>query len=177
MLSRHKKHPVPAVMEWGKAAALRGTLFEGCGSNDLSSLRGLQWRRTLALWCCFQIRPASGTDAKGGGGGGHHRLRVTLVTLEDRDRTGSLTGLVEGEDVEGSPIARWWPDTHHHVGLWFPAAEGWLSAWQSRVLLQPVTVIVPGSEHFLVHCLMLLLIWWQGVPHSCRKGCVVAFHK
>ncbi len=45
----------------------------------------------------------------------HHRLWVTLVTLMQRDRIGSLTGLVWEVDTEGSPIAYWPPDTHHHV--------------------------------------------------------------
>lgn len=50
-------------------------------------------------------------------GSGDHRLRVTLVTLVHWDHIGPLTGLVEAEDIDGSPIARWSPDTHHHVGL------------------------------------------------------------
>lgn len=48
---------------------------------------------------------------------GDHRLRITLVTLGDWGCSGALTGLVEGKDIEGSPIAPLPPDTHHHVGL------------------------------------------------------------
>ncbi|CAB1430587.1 unnamed protein product [Pleuronectes platessa] len=128
MLSRHEKHPAPSVIEWGKAAAPRGTRFEGRGSNDLISLCGLQWRRSQSSRCCFQIRPASVTDARGAGGWRWRRwdrkLRVAPVTPEDQDCSGPLTGLVVEEDIEGSPIARWSPDTHHHVGLCSPAAEG-----------------------------------------------------
>lgn len=84
-------------------------------------------------WHCdaaFRLGPASGTDAKGGGscggsgGGGSSKewggiagSGSLLSHWRTGDRTGSLTGLVEGEDIEGSPIAHWCPDTHHHVGL------------------------------------------------------------
>ena len=180
MLSRHEKHPAPSVMEWGKAAALWGTRFEGRGSNDLISLCGLQWRRTQSSRCCFQIRPASVTDARGAGGWWRAGIASSGSLLSHR-RTGTVLGLWQvwwwRRTWRGVQFARWSPDTHHHVGLWFPAAEGWLSAWQSLVHLQPVTMIVPGSKHFLVHCLMLLLIWWQGVRHNCRRGCAAAFHK
>lgn len=107
-LSRHEKHPVPWVIGWGAAAAPGGALFEGRHSNDLSLLCGLQWRaEPLPLRCCFQIRPASATNA--GEGEEDHRLRVSLVTLEHRDRFGRVTGLVQAEDIEGSPIACWPP--------------------------------------------------------------------
>lgn len=48
-------------------------------------------------------------------GGGDHRLWDVLVTPEHHSRIGPLTGLVEAEDIDGSPIARWPLDTHHHV--------------------------------------------------------------
>lgn len=126
------------------SGTLWGALFEGCCSNDLSSLCGLQQRGTLPLRCYFQIRPASATNAREGGSlAPDHSCHSG-----DQGCSGALTGLVEGKDIEGSPIAPLPPDTRHHVGLWFPAAEGWLSAWQSLVHLQPVTMIVPGSKHF-----------------------------
>lgn len=99
---------MPRVIGWRAAAAPRGALFEGRHSNDLSLLCGLQWRaEPLPPRCCFQIRPASATYAREGGE--DHRLRVSLVTLEHCDRFGHVTGLVQAEDVEGSPIACWPP--------------------------------------------------------------------
>lgn len=147
LLSRHDKCPVQSVIGWRRAAAQCRALFEGWGSNDLSSLRGLQWLRTLPLRYCFKIRPASVTDAREEGS-------QALVMLEDWDWTGPLTRLVKGGvcwkgGITGSPIARRPPLTSsHHVGSWFPVAQGWLSAWQSLVHLQPVTMILPGSELF-----------------------------
>ncbi|KAK9518149.1 hypothetical protein VZT92_023464 [Zoarces viviparus] len=102
MLSRHEEHPVSSMIEWRKAAALRGALFEGRGSNDLSSLCGLQWCRTPAVTMLLFRLGLRVPWREGITGSG-----VALVTLEHQDRTGPLTGRVEAEDIDGSPIARW----------------------------------------------------------------------
>jgi len=67
--------------------------------------------------CHYDVAFRLGLQVPAIQGSRDHRLWVTLVTLEDWDCTGPLTGLMEGEDIAGSPTARWPPDTHHHVGL------------------------------------------------------------
>lgn len=59
--------------------------------------------------CCWDAAFRLGPQVPPLLGSRDHKLPVTLVTLEDWDRTGPLTGLVEGKDIVGSPIARWTP--------------------------------------------------------------------
>lgn len=94
MLSRHEKHP-----------CAKGDLVEESSSTARSyPLKG------AAVMTCPHCAASSGAEPchfdaafrlglqvpqmQGGAGGGDHRLRVTLVTLEHRDRIGPLTGLV-----------------------------------------------------------------------------------
>lgn len=97
-----------SVIEWRKAAALWGAFFEGHSNNDLSFLCGLQWRLTLPLRCCFQIRPASATNARvwGSQALGHSCHTGELGLYCYSDRSGGWGGL-RGES--NRPLAPWHP--------------------------------------------------------------------
>lgn len=143
-----------------------GGLLEGCGSNDLSSLHCVELCHCgVTLWIGLMqwrvVSQAPGQSCHTGSPWSH--------CASDR------SGVGRGHRGESNrPLAPWHPPPHRPV---IPCSRGMIICMTELGAFVASDYDSPWQRAFLVHCLMLLLIWWQRVLHSCRRECVVAFHK